>query len=141
MVLLDTNVVSEMIKLTPDPAVGRWLARQPEPDVFLCAVTEAELRFGVAMLPDGRRRDALAAVIEGILGEDFAGRILPFDSRAAIAYATVSSGRRRAGRPISTADAQIAAVALSRGAPIATRNVSDFEGCGVEVINPWDQPA
>lgn len=141
MVLLDTNVVSEMIKPTADPAVDRWLARQLEANVFLCAVTEAELRFGVAILPDGRRRDALAKVIEGIVGEDFIGRILPFDSRAAIAYATVSAARRRAGRPISTADAQIAALARSHGATLATRNLRDFEGCGVEIINPWDEPA
>ena len=80
-------------------------------------------------------------MIEGIVGEDFIGRILPFDSRAAIAYATVSAARRRAGRPISTADAQIAALARSHGATLATRNLRDFEGCGVEIINPWDEPA
>ena len=141
MVLLDTNIVSEVIKSAPDARVAHWLSGQAEDSLFVCAVTEAELRFGVAVLPLGRRRDALARLIEDILGEDFAGRILPFDSRAAIAYASVSAARRQAGRPISVCDAQIAAVARSRGAAIATRNVGDFEGCGVEVINPWDDPA
>lgn len=137
MILLDTNVVYEVIKPAPDPAVARWFAKQSEGNVFVCAVTEGELRLGVAILPQGRRRDALVSLIEGIVGQDFAGRNLPFDSRAAIAYATLSALRRRAGRPISTADAQIAAIALSQGAALATRNLRDFEGCGVELIDPW----
>jgi predicted nucleic acid-binding protein len=83
MILLDTNVVSEVIKPNPDPAVARWLARQPQAEPFVPAVTEAELRFGVAILPEGRRRDALAKAIEGILTQTFAGRVLPFDSPAA----------------------------------------------------------
>ena len=139
MVLLDTNIVSEVIKDVADARVALWLTRQPKDSLFLCAVTEAELRLGAAILPVGRRREALAKLIEGILSEDFAGRILPFDSQAAIAYATVSAARRHAGRPISIADAQIAAVARARGAAIATRNTRDFEGCGVAVINPWDE--
>ncbi len=137
MVLLDTNIVSEVIKDAVDARVALWLTGQPKDNLFLCSVTEAELRFGVAILPVGRRRDALANLIEGILTEDFAGRIVPFDSRAAIAYATVSAARRLAGRPISVADAQIAAVARAHGAAIATRNARDFEGCGVVVIDPW----
>jgi predicted nucleic acid-binding protein len=141
MVLLDTSVVSEVIKPHPDTAVARWLAKQPEASVFVCAVTEAELRFGVAIMPEGRRRDALASLIEGIVGQDFVGRNLPFDSRAAMAYATLSALRRHAGRPISTPDVQIAAIARSQGAALATRNVRDFDGCGIELINPWDHPA
>lgn len=137
MILLDTNILSEVIRPTPEPAVLRWLAAQPPASVFVSAITEAELRYGVAVLPDGKRRASLAAEIAGMLEVDFAGRILPFDSAAAIAYAEVTSGRRKAGRPISQADAQIAAVARSRGAKLATRNVSDFDGCGVEIINPW----
>jgi predicted nucleic acid-binding protein len=141
MVLLDTNLVSEVIKTAPNARVALWLTSQPRDDLFLCAVTEAELRFGVAMLPIGRRREGLAKLIEDILSQDFAGRILPFDSRAAIEYATVSATRHQARRPISIADAQIAAFARARGAAIATRNLRDFEGCGVDVINPWDEPA
>jgi predicted nucleic acid-binding protein len=138
MVLLDTNVVSELIKPTSDAGVARWLTTQPDDSVFLCAVTEAELRRGVAILPLGRRRDALAKLIKDILTLDFASRILPFDSRAAIEYATISAARREAGQMISMADAQIAAVARACGAAVATRNIRDFEGCGVETINPWD---
>ncbi len=139
MVLLDTNIVSEVIKADVDARVAHWLTRQLKDSLFLCAVTEAELRLGVAILPVGRRREALGMLIEGILSEDFAGRILPFDNQAAIAYASVSAARRQAGRPISIADAQIAAVARARDAAIATRNTHDFEGCGIPVINPWDE--
>lgn len=137
MILLDTNILSELIRPAPEPAVERWLAAQPDASVFITAITEAELRYGAALLPNGKRRVALAAEIEGMLEEDFGGRILPFDSMAAQAFAVLASERRQAGKPISQADAQIAAVARSRGASLATRNVPDFEGCGIEVINPW----
>jgi predicted nucleic acid-binding protein len=109
--------------------------------VFIAAVTEAELRYGVGILPDGRRRTALATEIAAMMEVDFIGRILPFDSPAAVAYAEIPAVCRKAGRPIGQADAQIAAVARSRGAVLATRNVPDFEGCGVELINPWTIPA
>jgi predicted nucleic acid-binding protein len=138
MILLDTNVVSEVMKAAPDETVGGWFAQQPEANVFVCAITEAELRGGVAIMPKGRRRDALTGLVEGVLGEDFADRNHPFDSPAAKAFAEIVADRRRAGRPISMPDAQIAAIAKSRGAALATRNVRDFEGCGVEVINPWE---
>ena len=137
MIVLDTNVLSELMRPAPDPAVERWLADQPAASVFISAITEAELRYGVALLPSGKRRSTIAAEIEGMLGEEFSGRILPFDSPAAVAFAEIAADRRQAGRPISQADAQIAAIARSRGAALATRNVSDFEGCGVEVVNPW----
>jgi predicted nucleic acid-binding protein len=137
VILLDTNILSELMRACPDPKVERWLTGQPDASVFICAITEAELRYGAALLPDGKRRVALTAEIEGLLGEDFGGRILPFDSLAAQAFAVVASERKQAGKPISQADAQIAAIARSRGASLATRNVPDFEGCGVDVINPW----
>ena len=140
MILLDTNILSELMRSAPEPAVERWLAAQPDASVFITAITEAELRYGAALLPSGKRRAALAAEIEGMLEDDFGGRILPFDSMAAQAFALVASERRQAGKPISQADAQIAAVARSRGASLATRNVPDFEGCGIEVINPWAAP-
>lgn len=141
MIILDTNVVSEMMKPNPERAVELWLAQQPGESTFLCAITEAELRFGLAVLPEGRRRARLANAIEAMLAEDFRGRILPFDSPAAVTFAAIASERRRSGRPIAIADAQIAAIARSRGAALATRNVADFEGCGVELVNPWGTAA
>jgi predicted nucleic acid-binding protein len=141
MVLLDTNVLSEVMRPVPEQAVLRWLAMQPVVSVFISAVTEAELRYGVEVLPLGKRRHALAAEIAGMIEVDFSGRILPFDSAAAIAYAEIAAGRRLAGRPIGQADAQIAAIARSRGAALATRNVADFDRCGIEIVNPWGEAA
>jgi hypothetical protein len=137
MILLDTNVVSEAIRPRPEPVVERWLANQAENSVFICTTTEAELRYGVALLPTGRRRAALEADVARMLTTVFRGRILSFDSPAAIEYATLAADRRLSGRPISIADAQIAAIARSRGATLATRNFADFDGCGIEVVNPW----
>ena len=107
--------------------------------VYFTAVGEAELRYGVAILPAGKRRTALAQAIEGILEEDFRDRILPFDSQAADAYAAIAAARRAAGQVISQFDCQIAAIARAHGARVATRNVADYQGCGIEVLNPWDQ--
>jgi predicted nucleic acid-binding protein len=139
MILLDTNILSELMRPTPEKGVEQWLADQPDASVFISAITAAELRYGVALLPAGKRRSALAKVIEDMLGEDFTGRILPFDSAAAVAFAEIAATRRQAGRPIAQADAQIAAIARSRGAALATRNVPDFEGCGIELVNPWTE--
>jgi len=137
MILLDTNIVSELMRPAPAAAVEQWLADQPEAALLISAITEAELRFGAKIMAAGKRQAALVAEIDGMLAEDFGGRILPLDSPAAVAFAEIAAQRRQAGRPISQADAQIAAIARSRRASIATRNVSDFEGCGVEVIDPW----
>jgi len=137
MILLDTNVLSELMRAEPEAAVERWLAAQPAAGVFISSVTEVELRYGLRLLPDGKRRLSLTSMVEGMLAEDFKGRILPFDSPAAIAFAEIAAERRRVGKPISQADAQIAAIARSRGAAVATRNVGDFTGCGIEVIDPW----
>ena len=137
MILLDTNILSELMRPVPEGGVEQWLADQPDASVFISAITEAELRYGVALLPAGKRRSALATVIQDMLGEDFTGRILPFDSAAAVTFAEIAANRRQAGRPIAQADAQIAAIARSRGATLATRNVPDFESCGIDVVNPW----
>ena len=137
MIVLDTNVVSELVRITPESVVLDWVARQAPQDVFLSAVTEAELRYGVAIMPMGRRRDSLALTLARILDEDFAGRVLSFDSFAARAYATIAADRRAAGRPIEPADCQIAAIARSLGASVATRDARGFEGCGIDVIDPW----
>ena len=137
MILLDTNVVSEVMRKLPATSVEQWLADQAPASLFISTVTEAELRFGVALLPDGKRREALAGRLDEMLEEDFAGRILPFDSAAAIDFAVIASARRRIGRPIAQFDAQIAAIARSRGASLATRNVGDFADCGIAVVDPW----
>jgi predicted nucleic acid-binding protein len=121
----------------PSAVVDSWVSGQPAAGMFISAITEAELRYGIALPPDGQRQRRLLAQAEAMLAEDFAGRILPFDSAAAVAYAPIAAARRLAGHPISQADAQIAAIAASRGAAIATRNVSDFAECGITVLNPW----
>ncbi len=137
MILLDTNVVSELMRDSPEPAVVAWLDDQPLGSLFVTAVTEAEIRVGVAFLPSGERRRNLADAVERAFGVLFAERILPFDSDAARAYAGIAAARRAAGRPISQADCQIAAIARSRSALVATRDIGGFAGCGIEVKNPW----
>ena len=137
MIILDTNVVSELLRSTPSPAVEAWLAAQDGGTVFFTAIGEAELRLGVAILPAGRRRTSLAEAIDAMLQEDFRDRILPFDTAAAQAYAAIAADRRAAGRPISQFDGQIAAIACIRQAVLATRNTVDYENCGIEVIDPW----
>ncbi len=137
MIVLDTNVVSELLRRDPNVSVVEWLDRQPADDCYLTAITAAELWYGVARLPDGRRREALADGIAVIMEEDFARRVLPFDVPAARAYSLLVSERERQGRPISGFDAQIVSICWVYGAQLATRNVRDFEGVGIEVINPW----
>ena len=138
MILIDTNVVSELMRPVPAPAVLDWFATREAADLFLSAVSEAELCAGAAYLPAGRRREGLVAAIDAMIVEDFGGRILSFDSAAAKSYAVIAAARRAAGRPIAEADCQIAAIARGRGAAVATRNVADFLGCGVEIIDPWE---
>ena len=137
MIALDTNVVSELMRPNPSSKVVDWVAAQAVPRFFLSTVSEAELRYGVEILPAGERRTRLLDEVEGMLAEDSAGRILPFDSAAARAYALIAAARRPAGRPINHADCQIAAIARCRGATIATRDVADFEGSGIDLIDPW----
>ena len=137
MVVLDTNVVSELMRPAPNLIVMNWVAERAAANLFFSAVGEAELRYGLKIMPTGRRRDALASEIEEMLSEDFAGRILPFDSEAARAYARIAADRRAAGRPISQADCQVGAIAHSRGMAVATRNVRDFAAMGVNIIDPW----
>jgi predicted nucleic acid-binding protein len=137
MIVLDTNVLSELLKPARDPNGKAWGKRQPNASLFISTITQAESRYGLALLPDGQRKDGLLAAAHTMFSKGFAGRILPFDNNAAVFYAQVAATRRRTGRPISQFDAQIAAVARSRGGPVATRNVDDFSDCGIEVINPW----
>lgn len=137
MVVLDTNVVSELMRASPSLDVLEWLDSQRTRDLFVTSVTEAEVRAGVAILPEGARRRGLAAAAERAFGNLFAARVLPFDSSAARTYAEIFATRQAVGRPLSLADGQIAAIARSRGMAVVTRNVADFEGTGIEVVNPW----
>ena len=137
MFLLDTNVVTELMRDAPNSNVLSWMDKQPTQDLFVTAVTEAEIRTGVAILPEGVRRRGLADAAERTLGSLFAGRILPFDSDAARAYAEIVAACSAAGRLASQAGCQIAAIARSQGMTVATRNVRDFMDTGIDVIDPW----
>ena len=137
MFVIDTNVASELMRSEPMAAVAAWIAEHDAQDMYLTAVSEAELLYGVAILPAGKRRNALEAAMTRWLNVGFRERILPFDSAAAQAYAEIAAERRRAGRPIGEADCQIAAISRARGATLVTRNVRDFEGTGLKVIDPW----
>ena len=137
MVVLDTNVVSEMMRDSPSPEVLNWLDGRPTSELFVTAVTEAEVRTGIVLLPEGRRRRGLAEAAEHAFGSLFAGRVLPFDSGAARSYAEIAAARRAAGRSLPQADGQIAAIARSHGMAVATRNVRDFEDMRIDLFNPW----
>jgi len=137
VIVLDTNVLSELMKPAPDGRVVAWVNAQSESSLFTTFVSEAEIRFGVALLPDGARKESLRQAVTGLFGQDLCGRVLPFDGSAARAYADIAANRRRLGRPISQFDALIAAIARSRGAAVATRNSDDFDDFGLTVIDPW----
>ncbi len=137
MIILDTNVLSELIRKKPDSHVEAWVAAQPLTELFTTTVTQAQMLLGVALLPGGQRRRGIENAVNGLFDEDFAGRMLSFDETAARSYAGIAATRRRAGRPIAQFDAQIAAIAHSRRAILATRNTGDFTGCDIEVVNPW----
>ena len=141
MIVLDTNVISEALRARPAEVVGRWIAAHAALELFTTAICEAEILYGVAVLPAGRRRDALAQAVTAIFAEDLAGRVLPFDSAAAKAFATIAAARRRLGHPISEADARIAAIAACNRAVVATRNVADFANCGIDIVDPWQASA
>jgi toxin FitB len=138
LIILDTNVVSEMQRPLPDAQVLAWLESSALSAAYLTAITAAELRFGVAIMPEGRRRVLLSRSVDTIIDADFAGRVLAFDTECAVDYAHISATRRRLGKPIGMADAQIAAIARRHGARLATRNVADFQDCGIDLINPWE---
>ena len=137
MILLDTNVLSEILRTSPDPAVLDWFSRQRDDELHVSAVTQAEMLLGVMLLPAGKRRQRLDDSMHGLFESDFAGRVLPFDSISVVHYVEIVAARRRAGRPISQFDAQIAAIALQNDASLATRNGRDFDGCGLRLINPF----
>jgi predicted nucleic acid-binding protein len=137
MIVLDTNVISEPMKRHGDAAVRQWLDQQVAETLYLTAVSLSELLLGLAMLPPGRRKQSLDAALTELIEQLFATRILPFDQRAAIVYARLVGQARAAGRPVSVADGQIAAIATAHGFAVATRDTEPFTALGVSVINPW----
>lgn len=138
MIILDTNVLSALMRTKPEAAVVDWLDRQPADSVWLSSITVFETRFGLALLPRGRRRSGLERAFDRVLTEDLANRVLDFDSMAAATAAQLAAGRQRAGRVVDLRDTLIAGIALARRAAIATRNTKHFEGLDVRVLNPWD---
>lgn len=138
MIILDTNVVSEMMRAAPAPAVVAWLNDQDASKLFLTAVTVGEIRYGLRVLPPGKRRRWLEEGFEKILAGAFVGRILPFDEAAAHRYGELMGSRREMGRPLALLDGQIASIAWATGSVVATRNVRHFVDCGVEIINPFE---
>ena len=137
MTILDTNVLSELMKPNPSPEVVAWTESNLWSELFISAITQAEILYGLDLLPSGKRKDALQIAARLMFEEDFSQRILPFDHIAAQHYASVVSTRKKSGKPISQFDAQLASIAKCRGANVSTRNESDFSNCGITIINPW----
>jgi len=138
MIILDTNVLSEFMRLKPTAGVVAWVARQPATELFTTSITEAEIFYGIELLAKGKRRERLLAAVEAMFAEDLTGRVFGFEGDAARVFSKIAAHRRALGRPISHADAQIAAIAQVRGAKLATRNTADFEDCGIDVVDPWN---
>jgi predicted nucleic acid-binding protein len=137
VIVLDTNVLSELARQSPDQGVLGWLDSIPPVEFATTAITAAELWAGVMRLPEGRRKAELTEVVDVLLNKDLRGRVESFDIEAASSYALIVSDREKSGRPIGTADAQIAAICRTRRATLATRNIKDFLDTGVELIDPW----
>ena len=139
MILLDTNVLSALMQRTADPVVVDWLDKQPTESIWTTTITVFEVRFGLELLASGQRRRLLEQAFAKALEEDFDGRVVPFDEPAAQLAGRIAAERRQSGRPVEFRDVQIAGIALSRRASIATRNVRHFEGLGPQLIDPWSE--
>jgi predicted nucleic acid-binding protein len=137
MIVLDTNVLSEVMRPNPSREVLEWIDSQSGDEVFTTAITVAEIYYGIELLPRGKRRNSLLAAAEAIFNGDFLDRALAFNAEAARIFSRIYARRRAAGHPITQSDAQIAATVELHGATLATRNVADFEGCGIRLFNPW----
>jgi predicted nucleic acid-binding protein len=137
VIVLDTNVLSELMRVDCDPAVFAWMNRQPAASTWTTAVSVFEIRLGLESLTPGRRRDKLAKEFSGVVDRDLGGRVLPFDIAAAEAAARIAAGQRRVGRPVEIRDVQIAGIIAGRKATLATRNTKHFEGIGLMLVNPW----
>jgi toxin FitB len=140
VIILDTNVVSALMLREPDAAVVSWLDRQTEDSIWLTSITLFEIRFGLALLPAGKRRRGLEDAFARAVEEDFEGRVLPFEEESARAAADLGAKRRLAGRPVDFRDIEIAGIAASKGATLATGNIRDLEGLGVALVDPWRDP-
>ena len=138
MIILDTNVLSALMQAAPEPKVVAWLDRQPSESVWITSITVFEARFGLALLPAGRRRQALEAAFMELLEEDLENRVLPFDDAAAAEAAALAAQRQHTGRPVDFRDTQIAGIALARRATLVTRNVRHFADLAIQVVNPWE---
>jgi toxin FitB len=138
MIVLDTNVVSELMRAVPSATVLAWFNAQAADTLWLSSVAASELLYGVARLPEGARKEHLARAITDMLEQDFSGRILSFDLASASVYATLVARREQKGLPIAMADAQIAATCIAYGAELATRNQKHFADLGMPLINPWN---
>lgn len=136
MIILDTNVLSELMRPEPSVKVTAWVAQQSATELFTTSITEGEIFYGIELLAKGKRREKLLDAADAMFREDMGGRVLGFDSEAARTFARIAA-HRGTGRPITHADAQIAAIAQVRRARIATRNITDFEGCGIDLVDPW----
>ena len=136
MIILDTNVLSELMRPEPSVKVTAWVAQQSATELFTTSITEGEIFYGIELLAKGKRREKLLDAADAMFREDMGGRVLGFDGEAARTFARIAA-HRGIGRPITHADAQIAAIAQVRRARIATRNITDFEGCGIDSVNPW----
>ena len=139
MILLDTNVVSELMAPEPLGPVLDWVNNCQTATLFISAISLAEISYGLEIIPDGRRRQALEQQFTGFIAKGFGERVLAFDAAAARHYGPVMARRRRLGRPIATLDGQIAAIALAQGSTVATRNIRDFADCGLELVNPFEK--
>jgi len=137
MIILDTNVLSALMRASPDASVVTWLDRQPAESVWITSITLFEARFGLALLPRGRRRQALETSFAQLLQQDLQNRVLDFDSAAATQAALLAAVRQRSGKPVDIRDTQIAGIALARRATLATRNVRHFADLTVPVVDPW----
>jgi toxin FitB len=137
MILLDTNVISELMRPAPSARVLDWVNQQPGPEIYTSTITEMEIFFGIEILPKGKRRDDLLSAAESVFTHEFADRVFSFDGNAARISAQIAAHRRILGRPMNHADAQIAAIAQEHEARLATRNVDDFRDCGIEIVDPW----
>ena len=138
MILLDTNVLSELMRAKPDPRVLAWVDSQPASRLMICSITVAEILYGIARMPDGKRKQGLLDIASAMFDEDFAGNILPFDADAAVHYAEIAAEGEARGRGVDMADAQIAAIGRLHDAVISTRNIRHFESLGVSLIDPWN---
>jgi predicted nucleic acid-binding protein len=140
MIIVDTNVISELMRRRPEPIVVDWFRARSLREIATTTINLAEIRRGLARLPFGRRRGELEVTFNSLAARGFANRIFDFDAPAADAYGELVAERDRAGHPVEGFDGLIAAIAKSRGLPVATRNIGDFDGCGIAVISPWDAP-